>query len=133
MSRRKKQTVTPKNDQMNIIGTNIRLLRQKNGWSQGDVARLLKISIPAFSKIETGVTDINISRLDQISKLFEVSSLEIISKGENKSELGNFVEISMLKDKLALKEQEITKLQKKIIELYEEIRTISISKNFSHR
>jgi len=133
MSRRKKQTVTPKNDQMNIIGTNIRLLRQKNGWSQGDVARLLKISIPAFSKIETGVTDINISRLDQISKLFEVSSLEIISRGENKSELGNFVEISMLKDKLALKEQEITKLQKKIIELYEEIRTISVSKNFSHR
>lgn len=133
MSRRKKQTVTPKNDQMNIIGTNIRLLRQKNGWSQGDVARLLKISIPAFSKIETGVTDINISRLDQISKLFEVSSLEIISRGENKSELGNFVEISMLKDKLALKEQEITKLQKKIIELYEEIRTISVSKSFSHR
>jgi transcriptional regulator with XRE-family HTH domain len=122
MSRRKKQTVTPKNDQMNIIGTNIRLLRQRNGWSQGEVARLLKISIPAFSKIETGVTDINISRLDQISKLFEVSSLEIISRGENKSQLGSFVEISMLKDKLALKEQEIIKLQKKIIDLYEEIR-----------
>jgi transcriptional regulator with XRE-family HTH domain len=122
MSRRKKQTVTPKSDQMNIIGTNIRLLRQRNGWSQGEVAKLLKISIPAFSKIETGVTDINISRLDQISKLFEVSSLEIISRGENKSQLGSFVEISMLKDKLALKEQEITKLQKKIIDLYEEIR-----------
>jgi transcriptional regulator with XRE-family HTH domain len=122
MSRRKKQTVTPKSDQMNIIGTNIRLLRQRNGWSQGEVARLLKISIPAFSKIETGVTDINISRLDQISKLFEVSSLEIISRGENKSQLGSFVEISMLKDKLVLKEQEITKLQKKIIDLYEEIR-----------
>ncbi|MFD0940982.1 helix-turn-helix domain-containing protein [Pedobacter boryungensis] len=118
---------------MNIIGTNIRLLRQKNGWSQGEVARLLKISIPAFSKIETGVTDINISRLDQISKLFDVSSLEIISRGENKLEMGNFVEISMLKDKLALKEQEITKLQKKIIDLYEEIRTISPSKNLSQR
>ncbi len=40
---------------MNIIGKNIRQLRQKNGWSQGEVAKRLSISIPAFSKIETGI------------------------------------------------------------------------------
>lgn len=107
---------------MSIIGKNIRLLRQKNGWSQSEVARRLEISIPAFSKIETGITDINISRLDQIAKLFEVSTLEIISGEETISELGNFAEISILKDKIALKEEEILKLQKKVIDLYEEIR-----------
>jgi transcriptional regulator with XRE-family HTH domain len=32
---------------MNNIGKNIRKLRQKNGWSQGEAAQRLKISIPA--------------------------------------------------------------------------------------
>lgn len=107
---------------MNTIGRNIRQLRQKNGWSQSEVAKRLEISIPAFSKIETGITDINISRLDQISRLFEVSTLEIISKEEDMSELGNFAEIEILKDRLSIKEEEIIKLQKKVIDLYEEIR-----------
>lgn len=107
---------------MNIIGKNIRSLRQKNGWSQGEVAKRLKISIPAFSKIETGITDINISRLAQIAALFEVSTMDIISKeGENPQSL-NFEEISTLKEKLSQREEEIIKLQKKVIDLYEEIR-----------
>jgi transcriptional regulator with XRE-family HTH domain len=122
MFKRNKQTLKPKNDQMNIIGRNIRLLRQKNGWSQGEVAKRLKISIPAFSKIETGITDINISRLDQIANLFEVSTLEIMVKEGDVSAYGNFAEIGTLKDRLSFKEEEIIKLQKKIIELYEEIR-----------
>src|SRR6187431_577060 len=122
MFKRNKQTLSPKNDQMNTIGKNIRLLRQKNSWSQGEVAKRLNISIPAFSKIETGITDINISRLDQIATLFEVSTMDIISKeGENPQSL-NFEEINKLKDRLAQREEEIIKLQKKVIDLYEEIR-----------
>lgn len=119
---------------MNNIGKNIRQLRQKSGWSQGEVAKRLHISIPAFSKIETGITDINISRLEQIAKLFEVSTLEIISSDGNGIQGGiSSVEISILKDKLAIKEEEITRLQKKIIDLYEELRNLSESKNFSQR
>ncbi|MBB2145224.1 helix-turn-helix domain-containing protein [Pedobacter sp. LMG 31464] len=117
---------------MNIIGTNIRLLRQKNGWSQAEVAKFLKISTPAFSKIETGVTDINVSRLDQISRLFQVSCIEIISREGNNLQPGTFVEVTVLKDRLAMKEQEITKLQKKIIDLYEEYRSAPASKRFPH-
>lgn len=110
---------------MTIIGKNIRKLRQKNGWSQGEVAKRLKISIPAFSKIETGITDINISRLEQIAKLFEVSVLEVISKDGDHTNFGNHSELSALKVKLTAQEEEIIKLQKKVIELYEEIRKIN--------
>ena len=117
---------------MNVIGKNIRQLRQKNGWSQGEVAKRLDISIPAFSKIETGITDINISRLDQIARLFEVSTLEIISNGSENLQAGNSMELTVLKDKLAVKEDEIIKLQKKVIDLYEEIRNMSVSKNLAH-
>jgi transcriptional regulator with XRE-family HTH domain len=122
MFNRNQQTLKPKTELMNIIGRNIRLLRQKHAWSQGEVAKRLQISIPAFSKIETGITDINISRLDQIARLFEVSTLEIMVKEDDIATIGNFAEITSLKDKLAIKEEEIIKLQKKVIELYEEIR-----------
>jgi transcriptional regulator with XRE-family HTH domain len=107
---------------MNIIGKNIRQLRQKNGWSQGEVAKRLQISIPAFSKIETGITDINISRLDQIADLFEVSTLDIISEEGNVQRSYDPAEVTVLKGKLASQEEEIIKLQKKVIDLYEEIR-----------
>ena len=107
---------------MKTLGKKIRLLRHQKSWSQEDVAKRLDISIPAFSKIETGITDINISRLDQIATLFEVSTMDIISKeGENPQSL-NFEEINKLKDRLAQREEEIIKLQKKVIDLYEEIR-----------
>lgn len=107
---------------MNIIGKNIRLLRQKNSWSQGEVAKRLQISIPAFSKIETGITDVNISRLDQIARLFDVSILQIMVDESDINALGNLTEISALKEKLNDREEEIIKLQKKVIDLYEELR-----------
>ena len=107
---------------MSVIGKNIKSLRQKNGWSQGEVAKRLSISIPAFSKIETGITDINISRLDQIARLFEVSTLDIISVDGESNRNANSQEIADLKQKLSDSEIEIIKLQKKVIELYEEIR-----------
>nr|WP_262511039.1 helix-turn-helix domain-containing protein [Pedobacter namyangjuensis] len=112
----------PKSEQMNVIGINIRQLRQKNGWSQGEVAKRLQISIPAFSKIETGITDINISRLEQIANLFEVSTMQIISKDIENIHAGSFTEVGILKQKVSVQEDEIISLQKKVIDLYEEIR-----------
>ncbi|WP_129713628.1 helix-turn-helix domain-containing protein [Pedobacter sp. SYP-B3415] len=103
---------------MNTIGKNIRQLRQKQGWSQGEVAKRLNISIPAFSKIETGITDVNLSRLSQIANLFDVTVVSIIdTNGENNS---NLDEIRTLKELLNSREAEIIKLQKKVIDLYEE-------------
>ena len=61
------------------VGQNIRTLRHQRGWSQEDVADRLGISIPAFSKIETGVTDINLSRLEQIANIYEVNVINLLS------------------------------------------------------
>ena len=109
---------------MTVIGKNIRTLRQRQSWSQGEVARQLEISIPAFSKIETGITDVNMSRLEQIATLFQVTVIDLISKEGEQHHSENAAEISMLKEKLALKEDEIINLQKKVIDLYEEIRNM---------
>src|SRR3546814_5644424 len=63
----------------NTIGKNIKALRQTKNWSQEQVATRLGITAPAFSKIECGFTDINYSRLKQISDLFSLSVVELIT------------------------------------------------------
>lgn len=107
---------------MNILGTNVKRFRQKMGWSQAITATKLNLSIPAWSKIETGITDINISRLIQIAELFETHIPNLIFPAGAGEEGVNLEIIKDLKDKIAASDSEIIKLQHTTIRLYEEIR-----------
>ncbi len=107
---------------MKSLGKKIRLLRHQKGWSQEDVAKQLDISIPAFSKIETGITDINLSRLEQISKLYEMSIVQLLTFNDSEQEQKSASEIELIQKKLVEREAELIDLQKKVIELYEELR-----------
>lgn len=107
---------------MKSLGKKIRLLRHQKGWSQEDVAKQLDISIPAFSKIETGITDINLSRLEQISKLYEMSVVQLLTFNDTEQEQKSASEIESMQKKLVEREAELIDLQKKVIELYEELR-----------
>jgi transcriptional regulator with XRE-family HTH domain len=107
---------------MNTAGKNIRTLRQKHGWSQTDVATQLNISIPAFSKIECGITDINLSRLKQIAELFKVHATHIFFEDGESPEMKNLEENRILKEKLSERDEELIILQKKLISLFDEIR-----------
>ncbi|WP_286754084.1 MULTISPECIES: helix-turn-helix domain-containing protein [Sphingobacterium] len=103
---------------MNKVGKKIRLLRHQKGWSQQDVANKLGISIPAFSKIETGITDLNLSRLIQIGKLFNLTAVQLLSFSET-DQLNDYVDgITSIQQKLKEREEEIIQLQKKVIDLY---------------
>ena len=106
---------------MNTLGKSIRLLRHQRGWSQEDVAKRLEISIPAFSKIETGITDVNLSRLNQISKLFGLSLVQLLSTSDPEEEKAKADEIGSLVSKLHEREAEVIELQKKVIDLYEKL------------
>ena len=106
-------------------GKNIRTLRHEHGWSQEDVANRLGISIPAFSKIETGVTDINLSRLEQIASIFEVSVVNLLSLEYVEEPTTQNLNLGIVQQKLLDRETEITNLQRKVILLYEEL----LSKN----
>lgn len=106
---------------MNALGKKIRLLRHQKGWSQEDVAKRLDISIPAFSKIETGITDVNLSRLNQISKLFGLSLVQLLSTTDSEEERQIQDEVNELNKKLQLRESEVIELQKKVIDLYEQL------------
>lgn len=103
---------------MNKVGKKIRLLRHQKGWSQQDVSKKLGISIPAFSKIETGITDLNLSRLIQIAKLFNFTAVQLLSFSET-DDVNDYVDgINSIQQKLKEREEEIIQLQKKVIDLY---------------
>lgn len=107
---------------MKTLGKKIRLLRHQKGWSQEDVAKRLDISIPAFSKIETGITDINLSRLEQIANLFEMSVVQLLTFNDLEQDKQFVNELEVVNKKLTDRETEIIDLQKKVIELFEELR-----------
>jgi len=106
------------------IGKSIRILRHQHGWSQEDIANRLGISIPAFSKIETGVTDVNLSRLEQIANIYEVSVVQLLTVDNEQVEIAPS-HLNLIQKKLTDREAEIATLQRKVIELYEELRNKS--------
>jgi transcriptional regulator with XRE-family HTH domain len=103
------------------VGKNIRTLRHQHGWSQEDVSNRLGISIPAFSKIETGVTDINLSRLEQIANIFDINVVNILALDTEEVDMSPS-NLSVAQKKLIDRESEIANLQRKVILLYEELR-----------
>jgi transcriptional regulator with XRE-family HTH domain len=109
---------------MEHVAKNIKLLRNQNNWNQSNVASKLNISIPAYSKIETGATVINLTRLAQIADLFEVSIHEILTKPGEAFDLSNLQRIEEAESKLVAKEHEVSVLQRKLIQLFEELRCL---------
>lgn len=60
----------------------IHFLRQLKNWSQEEMASKLEMSVNGYAKIERGETDVPVSRLEQIAKVFEVELVELLSFGE---------------------------------------------------
>src|SRR5882757_380116 len=112
---------------MKSLGKKIRLLRHQKAWSQEDVAKRLDISIPAFSKIETGITDINLSRLEQIANLFDMTVVQLLTFTDSDSDQKFVNELEIINRKLMERETEVIDLQKKVIELFEELRHAKIT------
>lgn len=105
----------------NTIGNTIKQLRLKRGWKQSDIATKLSISIAAFSKIEAGITVVNLRRLSEIATVLDVTLHYILSSDKENLEAKNEEKVKVLKAEIALKEEEFMKLQHTAILLYEEI------------
>ena len=104
---------------MKSIGDRIKQSRIGLGLSQADAAKMLQISTPAFCKIETGQTDLNVSRLLQIAKTFKVPVMQLLSVQEE--QVSSSEEFLTLKKELFEKDEEINKLRKKVIDLYDKL------------
>ena len=109
---------------MNEFGKKIRLLRHQKGWSQEEVSKRLTISIPAYSKIETGITDVNVTRLGEIAAIFDLSIVQLLTFRDSEEQKKLNTDIEETAFKLQAREVELIDMQKKIIELYEELRMV---------
>jgi len=108
-----------KQPSMTTIHYKLKLLRQKHAFTQIQVAEKLNCSVPAYSKMETGSTDITDYRLRQLGELYQMKVSEIYEYGEpNENEHLRMIE--KLKEDNSKNSSIILNLQRKVIELYEE-------------
>lgn len=84
------------------VGYTVRMLRAARQWTLEEVSQRVGTSIPALSKIENGITDMSISRLQQLADLFEVTPGYLLGEAAESS---------------AEKDQQIIALQGQVIEL----------------
>ncbi len=60
------------------VGQNIKTIRELKNFTQDYVASQLNMSVANYSNIETGKTDITLSRLEQIAGILETDYLQIL-------------------------------------------------------
>jgi transcriptional regulator with XRE-family HTH domain len=61
----------------------LKLFRQLKGWSQEQVAEQLAMSVGGYGAIERGITDVQISRLEQIAQLFGIELTDLFAPEKN--------------------------------------------------
>jgi transcriptional regulator with XRE-family HTH domain len=103
---------------MKNLGQKFKILRQRKGLNQKSMAELLDISIPAYSKLETGITDPNFSRIIQIATIHELDIRQLLAIGEEEKSAQQH-ENDILKQKILALEASVIRLQGKLIDLYD--------------
>ena len=71
------------------IGINIKRWREFKEIKQEELARKLKITAAALSHIETGKTDITISRIEQIAETLQIDFVDLFSSPQQVIDAGN--------------------------------------------
>jgi len=105
----------------NHLGNRIKLLRRQKDWTQDQTSEQLGISIPAFSKIETGLTTVNMTRLKQLAQLFNITVYDLMHSAEDLKAQEASLELEMLQVAYEKKTIELIDLQIKAIKLYDEL------------
>lgn len=63
-----------------IVGNNIKKIRKENNLTQRQLADYLKICESSVSKYEKGTTDISLSKLSELSKIFNTPVVKLLEQ-----------------------------------------------------
>jgi len=103
------------------IGTNIRKVRELKGYSQDFMAHKLDISQRQYSRIENNESEINISKLEIISEILEVTPQQLLGFDEKFIFQNCDTAFGNNQNYYAYSEKERELYEKQIIHLKEEI------------
>jgi transcriptional regulator with XRE-family HTH domain len=107
------------------IGHKIKRVRELKGFSQTEVAEKLNISQRTYSDIENDKTRLDLARLENLSKIFEVDPIDLLTfddkqvfnnctlSGNNYSTVGGVSEVISENERQAY-QQQIKHLQEEI-------------------
>ncbi len=113
------------------INEKIRFIRELKGWSQKEMADKLNMSINGYANIERGETNIQYSRLEQISQILDLKLSELTDLDDKNFQIflacegsqGSNISINssdgQLQHKLEIAQQEIFYLKKEVTNLKE--------------
>lgn len=110
----------------------IRNIRELRNLTQEYIASQLNISLRSYSKIESGETQLTIKRLNEISKILEITPLELLSFDEKNIlkniSTSNKSEISQSPDDVVVQLKEIIFFLKEqnntLLSAFENMRTV---------
>lgn len=96
---------------MSNVYKNIKAIRNKKQLSQQDVAKMLGTNQSNYTRIESGLTQLTIERMEQLARIFEMSVNEILNyEGGNveNSEVSGYIKmIKSLEKKLKESQEEV--------------------------
>ena len=101
--------------------TKIKQIRELKNFTQDYVAQKLGLSTRAYSKIETGETQLTINRLNEISAILEVQPMEVLGFDDkkifnfyNSSDINNVKNMNMPEKLIQQYEETIQSLKEQI-------------------
>lgn len=83
-------------------GTIIRKNREARNFTQDFVAREMNMSQNAYSKIETGSTNLTVHHLKELSRIFQVSIIDLIRDDFEIHSPNHIKKLSVSKDQLLI-------------------------------
>jgi transcriptional regulator with XRE-family HTH domain len=102
----------------------IKELRKKRDWSQEIVANKLNISLNSYGALERGETDINLSRVEELARIFEVDiSFFFINDSEKLSRRKG--DMNRRLDDITIEDYHLLEIEKYKLERDREIKTLA--------
>lgn len=99
-----------------VVGERIRIFRVSLGLSQEYVANELDLSKGAYSNIETGRSDVTITRLYKIAQIFKVEPTELLPT-ENKYPVDSISSTKLLEKDIKQLRVELRELKNELHEM----------------
>ena len=106
------------------LSEKIKELRKKRDWSQEIVANELNISLNSYGALERGETDINLSRVEELARIFEVDiSFFFINDSEKLSRRKG--DMNRRLDDITIEDYHLLEIEKYKLERDREIKTLA--------